>query len=307
MEDKPAVPLVAIRAFTAVGRYGSFTRAAAALGITQSAVSRHVATLEGLAGGPLFTRSGPHISLTPAGSQFYDAVRDAMSTIELATIQLSQGRHTHDRLVVRTSMPSFAMTVVIPALGDFTARHAVGVDLVTSLSSPQPRDEFDVLITRDLSLPDAESWELFHEELVCVAAPAAAKRHAAQSPSLWPLIASRSRPDAIPIWAVAKGLSADALHVCAVYDHLFLAVAAAIGGTGLLVVPRIVVQDQLDNATLVLVDDEPVASGATYAAYVSAYRRHVQAAREFCRWLKRMLRERGRSSTGRHVGRVSGV
>lgn len=297
MDKKPHIPLVAVRAFTAVGRYGSFTRAATALGITQSAVSRHISTLETLAAEPLFTRRGPQIALTPAGSQFYDAVCDAMSTIELATIQLAQGQRAHGRLVVRTSMPSFAMTVVIPALGDFTARHAMEVDLVTSLSSPQPRDEFDVLITRDLSLPGAESWELFQEELVCVGAPAMAQKYRTDSPAQWPLIASRSRPDAIPIWAVAKGLSVDALHVCAVYDHLFLAVAAAIGGTGLLVVPRIVIQDQLDSGTLVMADEEAVASGATYVAYVSAYSRHVQMGREFCRWLKRMLRDRGRART----------
>ncbi|ALM82252.1 LysR family transcriptional regulator [Bordetella sp. N] len=297
MNKKAGLPLVAIRVFTAIGRYGSFTRAAAALGITQSAVSRHVATLESLAAQPLFTRKGPQVTLTPYGSQFYEAVRDAMSTIELATIQLAQGRHTHDRLTVRTSMPSFAMTVVIPVLGDFMAHHGVEVDLITSLSPPQPQEEFDVLITRDLSLPGTESWELIREELVCAGSPAMVKKHASRPLDGWPLIASRSRPDAIPTWAVAKAIPVDALHVSAVYDHLFLAVAAASGGTGLLVAPRIVIQDQLDNGILMLADDEMVGSGATYTAYVSPRSRHIEVSRAFCRWLKRMLRERSRPGT----------
>lgn len=284
--------MVAIRVFAAVGRCGNFTRAAATLGITQSAVSRHVATLETLAARALFERKGPNITLTPSGSQFYEAVRDAVSTIELATQQLVQGQYVHDRLMVRTSMPSFAMTVVVPALGAFMEHHSVQVDLITSLSPPQPQEEFDVLITRDLSLPGTESWELIQEELVCVGSPAMVTAHRAQAPHSWPLIAARSRPDAIPVWAVAKDISVDLLHVGAVYDHLFLAVAAAIGGAGLLIVPRIVVRDQLHNGTLVLADDEKVASGATYVAYVNAQSSHVQAAREFCRWLKGVLRDR---------------
>ena len=296
MSKKNSIPMVAIRVFATVGRHGNFTRAAAALGITQSAVSRHVSTLEAVAARVLFERKGPTVTLTPAGSQFYEAVRDAVATIELATQQLVQGQHVHDRLMVRTSMPSFAMTVVVPALGAFTASHPLQVDLITSLSPPQPQEEFDVLITRDLTLPGTESWELIQEELVCVGSPAMVAIHRAQALHNWPLIASRSRPDAIPVWAVAKDISVDHLHVGAVYDHLFLAVAAAIGSAGLLIAPRIVVEDQLRNGTLALADDEAVASGATYVAYVNAQSRHVQAAREFCRWLKGMLRDRANSS-----------
>lgn len=284
--------LTAIRAFVTIGRHGNFTRAAAVLGITQSAVSRHVATLEGLADCQLFERKGSTIAFTPTGSQFYEAVKDAVSTIELATKQMAQRGRAHDRLSVRTSMPSFAMTVIVPALGAFTARNPVQVDLITSLSPPQPQDEFDVLITRDLSLPGTESWELIREELVCVGSPSLVEAHRAQAPHRWPMIAARSRPDVIAAWAVAKDISADRLYVGAIYDHLFLAVAAAIGGTGLLVAPRLLVLDQLREGTLVLFDDQKVASGASYTAYVNPQSEHLQVARDFCRWLKGTLRGR---------------
>lgn len=285
-------PVVAIRVFAAVGRHGNFTRAAAALGITQSAVSRHIATLETLASQALFIRKGPNVSFTPAGSQYYEAIRDAVSTIELATQQLVQKQESHHRLIVRTSMPSFAMTVIMPLLGKFSTTHPVQIDLVTSLSPPRPQEEFDVLITRDLSLPGTESWELIQEALVCVGSPTKVAAHQAEAPRRWPLIAARSRPDAIPIWAVAKDIESDELQVGAVYEHLFLAVAAAIGSAGLLVVPRVVVQDQLDLGTLMLADEEEVASGATYFAYVNDRSKHVDVARDFCRWLKRTLRDR---------------
>ncbi|MFX5510213.1 hypothetical protein ABTD49_20285, partial [Acinetobacter baumannii] len=86
---------------------------------------------------------------TPSGLQLFEAVKDAMSTIEMTMQLLAQRGRKHDRLKVRTSMPSFAMTVVVPALGAYTAQHGVQIDLITSLAPPEPSDDFDVLITRD--------------------------------------------------------------------------------------------------------------------------------------------------------------
>jgi DNA-binding transcriptional LysR family regulator len=86
------------------------------------------------------------------------------------------------------------------------------------------------------------------------------------------------------------------IKVGAICEHLFLAVAAAIGSAGLWVVPRIVVQDQLDLGALVLADEEEVASGTTYFAYVNDRSKHVEVARDFSRWLKRTLRDRERST-----------
>ncbi|MYZ41659.1 LysR family transcriptional regulator [Schauerella aestuarii] len=285
-------PLTALRAFVTAGRHGNFTRAAAALGITQSAVSRHVATLEAFADCRLFIRRGSTIAFTAAGLQLYEAVKDAVSTIELTMQLLAQRGQRHDRLKVRTSMPSFAMTVVIPALGAYTATHGVQIDLITSLSPPQPSDDFDVLITRDLVLPGAESWELAREVLVCVGSPGRVAAHQAEPAERWPMVAARSRPDVIATWAIAAEVPADHFQVVATYDHLFLAVTAAVGGAGFLVVPQWLVLDQIEDGTLVLVDEQKIGSGASYVAYVHAHSAHAQSAGEFCRWLKGMLRER---------------
>jgi len=294
MKNPSDIPLSAIRAFVAVGRYGTFTRAAAALSVTQGAVSRHVATLEALADTRLFERKGSTIAFTPAGSHFYDTVKDAMSTIELASRQLAQRSRAPDKLRVRTSMPSFAMTVVVPALGAFAQRCPVHVDLITSLAPPQPQDEFDVLISRDLRLPGTESWELWREQLVCVGSPALVAAQRARVPARWPLIAARSRPDLITTWAVAQDIAPQRLHVAASYDHLFLAMAAAIGGAGLLIVPKVLVADALRDGTLALADPQQIGSGARYVAYVHPASEHAAVARDFCRWLKGVLRERAR-------------
>jgi len=284
------MPLTALRAFTMVGRHRHFTRAATALGVTQGAVSRHIAALESYAGCRLFNRRGSSIEFTPDGLQLFEAVKDAMSTLELTMQLLAQRGQRHDRLKVRTSMPSFAMTVVVPALGDYLTDQGVHVDVITSLSPPQATDDFDVLITRDLSLSGAESWELVREELVCVGSPALLARHRTHDKQDWPMVASRSRPDMLAVWAVAANIAPDRLHVRTTYDHLFLAIMAAVGGAGFLVAPRLLLQDQLKAGALELAESAPVASGASYVAFLNTHSAHAQSGRAFCRWLKARLR-----------------
>ena len=53
--DRRWLPLNALRAFEGVAKHGSFTAAANALLISQSALSRHVIALERLVGVQLFT------------------------------------------------------------------------------------------------------------------------------------------------------------------------------------------------------------------------------------------------------------
>lgn len=59
-----------LKIFIAVIETGSFTKAAAQLGISQPAVSQNIAELERILGGDLFERSYGSISLTPKGEVF---------------------------------------------------------------------------------------------------------------------------------------------------------------------------------------------------------------------------------------------
>ncbi len=59
-------------AFAYVVREGSFSAAAARLGVTQSAVTQHVSRLERQVGSQLLVRSRDGVSLTRTGQEFYD-------------------------------------------------------------------------------------------------------------------------------------------------------------------------------------------------------------------------------------------
>src|SRR3954462_15622988 len=80
--DRRWLPLNALRAFEGVARYGSFTGAAGALNIAQSALSRHVISLENLIGTKLFERRPHSIALTPAGQHLLPVVSRAFDRLE---------------------------------------------------------------------------------------------------------------------------------------------------------------------------------------------------------------------------------
>ena len=76
-ENQDQIPLGAVRVFAVAARFGNFKRAAAELGVTPTAVSSQIKTLEAYLGTPLFDRNAQSVSLNAAGQQFAEAC-DAM-------------------------------------------------------------------------------------------------------------------------------------------------------------------------------------------------------------------------------------
>jgi aminoethylphosphonate catabolism LysR family transcriptional regulator len=81
-----------IRAFDAVAREGSFSRAAQVLGLTQPAVTIQVKALEARHGVKLLHREGRRVRLTEAGERLYSLSRQLASLKELIEETLSSSR-----------------------------------------------------------------------------------------------------------------------------------------------------------------------------------------------------------------------
>lgn len=287
---RSTLPLNAIRVFVEAARCLNFSQAARTLGMTQSGVSHHIATLENHLGHRLFARRGGPLALTDAGRLYFDTVREAVATLELATHQFAPPPAGESRLVVRTSLPSFAMAVLIPALPRFFAEHPVAVDVVTSLSPPDAGDIYDILISRDLAIGDDDAhWKLAAEELICVAAPAILRNHAGRPVTDWPFIAARSRPDTLAAWANRQAVDARAIHIVAAFEHYFLAIPAAVAGIGFLVVPRLLAAGALGDDQLAETDLPALRGNASYKAFINPKSPAQENATAFCRWLKAEL------------------
>jgi LysR family glycine cleavage system transcriptional activator len=288
---RSVAPLNSIRVFVEAARLLSFSRAARALGMTQSGVSHHVSALEAYLGQALFVRAGSSVSLSDAGRLYFDSVQEAVSTIELSTRQLKQGPAESGRLLVRTSLYTFAMTVLIPALPRFCPLPPIAVEVVTSLSPPRVGDVFDVLISRDLVIDDEGHWLLAGEELVCVAAPRVVREFAAKPLSAWPFLATRSRPDVLAAWCNRQQADTHDVRAVATFEHYFLALPAALAGMGFLVIPRLLVNDPLQQGQLLEAACSPVRGAASYKAYINPQSQAPEVAKTFCRWLKGQCRQ----------------
>ena len=73
-----------VETFLSVARHRSFRRAAAALGVTPSAVSQSVRTLEARIGAALFIRTTRSVGLTEAGQRFLDRAGPAFDELAAA-------------------------------------------------------------------------------------------------------------------------------------------------------------------------------------------------------------------------------
>ncbi len=113
-------PLNALRAFEAAGRHQSFSSAAEELGVSHSAVSRHVRGLEDRLGAQLFRDLPRGVALTEAGAQYLAQVTPALDAIAEASEVFSDrpsGQVTVD------AEPLFAAKWLVPRLGDFYDRY----------------------------------------------------------------------------------------------------------------------------------------------------------------------------------------
>jgi len=118
----PRLPaLAALRAFEAVARHASFTRAAEELGVTQGAVSYQVRELEGELGLALFRREGRGIRTTEAAERLLPAFRRALAEIADAIAAVAPAG-AEPRLTVALST-YFAAHWLSKRLGGFSQRH----------------------------------------------------------------------------------------------------------------------------------------------------------------------------------------
>lgn len=128
-------PLNAIRVFEAVGRLLSFSRAAAELSVTPSAISHQIRSLEDYLGMRLLQRQGSRIQLTSSGQRYLTQVSQGLTVLSHATRSLKTGRG--QRLLRITAGASLASLWLLPRLEGFIKAHPeVSVSLQIGAQQP---------------------------------------------------------------------------------------------------------------------------------------------------------------------------
>jgi DNA-binding transcriptional LysR family regulator len=112
-----------VSVLAAVVETGNFVKAAEALGLTQSGVSRAVARLEARVGVRLFDRTPRAVSLTDEGRRFHAQVAPLLAGLEEAASEAAGAAHSvRGRLKVNAD-PWFARLVLAPRLLGFLDAH----------------------------------------------------------------------------------------------------------------------------------------------------------------------------------------
>lgn len=165
-------PLATLRVFEAAARLNSFKLAASELGLTPSAVSHGVVTLEKWLEVDLFQRRGRGISLTPVGETLFPYISESLSMIAIGT-QRASGRYGDRRISISVA-PTFAARWLVPRLASFRKLHpeiSVAIDT-------QHRKALFALDGVDLAIrmgkgpwPEMRSELILREKLVPVATP----------------------------------------------------------------------------------------------------------------------------------------
>ena len=156
-------PLTAIRAFEAVARHLSFTRAGEELGMTQAAVSYQIKLIEERVGAPLFLRKPRQIALSEVGEKLAPQVRQAFEILREA---FADTRGEVDGLLSITTVPTFASQWLAQNLGLFQMDHpeiAVRLDSSSDMAD-LVNDAFDIGIRTRMDPPQGKG--LVHHLLV---------------------------------------------------------------------------------------------------------------------------------------------
>jgi LysR family glycine cleavage system transcriptional activator len=279
-------------AFEAAGRHNSFTKAAAELALTQSAVSRQVQALEALLEVVLFKREGRQIELTAAGALYQHELAGALARIRGATLQTISHRAEADTLHL-AALPTFASKWLIPRMGDFYTRHPgslvhIHSRIVRGDLSEGAQDMSAIICVGSGQWPGYVAHRLLSEKLVVVASPKAMPGYAHMSvheAAKQLLLGVVSRPHAWADWFADIGLQGlPTMRLGPSFEHTGHLIQAVIAGIGLGLVPRILVQEEIAQGELVTLF-EPMESGRGYYLAYPAHNQHLPSLKAFREWL----------------------
>ncbi len=283
--------LSALQAFESAGRLSSFTRAARELNVSQSAVSRHIRSLEDELGVALFHRIDQRVSLTPAGAGYIRAIRGCLDEIEATTFDLKTGRHDSGAIHLITP-PTFGARWLVPRMPEFMARHPQ-IQLRLSVKA-DPVDfgnaAFDAAISFGARPPGHIGFEqLTQGELIPVCSPRLGLR-----PNGDLKLAELSRYKLLELgsdrsWKTlcqqnhVRSFDEDAILR---YEYFDAGIQSAISGEGILLVQPFLVLEHLRNGALTLASRQRYKSESFYYFCFTRPKRINTSIKLFGAWLR---------------------
>nr|WP_202035626.1 LysR family transcriptional regulator [Streptomyces mexicanus] len=267
-----------LRTFVTVHRAGSFTRAAALLGLSQPAVTSQIRTLERQLGRPLFLRQARGVTPTSVGDELaHKAAPHLDALVEIAESGLDD--ESSLRTLHLAGPPEFTAERALPALTELTGEDGQGFALRASFGNAEEVLEGLSAGHHDLAISTARprgalltASPLCDEEHVLIAAP----RWAEEVDSV--TLRDKDVPalENVPVVEVHESLPFVSRYWASVFDSrptasgtvivpdLRAVLACAAAGAGLAVLPRYLCVDALERGDVVALHEPPVPPLRTY-------------------------------------------
>src|SRR5277367_629552 len=259
--DRRWLPLNALRAFEGVAKHSSFTAAANALLISQSALSRHVIALETLIGAQLFERRPHALVLTKAGQHLLPAVMKSFDRLEYALDDIRNEGAPIQRTLRVQMPPSFAVQLAVPILRDFrSASTEVDIDLISPYGVGPPLGDVDVAVVYSKpTVTDLVTDLLWPVRLSVLCHPDVAARHAGKGLAefidaneiVHVRIADLPRHHTWAQFVRQSGIGGVNYERGLVFDTAMLAVQYALSGEGIILVDTNLFGEHLRTGRLV--------------------------------------------------------
>lgn len=284
-------PIHLLKAFSTTARFGSISRAAEALHLTQSAVSKQVQELERWTGMALFERVRKRLSLTPAGQRYDNAIRPLLTQLEAATLELITSADGGGALHVST-LPTFGAKWLIPRLPAFQKAHPnIALNFVPYVQGYDfQRADLDCsILFGDGHWPGAIADYLSGREVMLIAPPAPRGRPwltQAQDVEAFALLQHSSVPHAWSHWCEAHGVKGVNPFAGPQLDQFHSLIRAVAAGMGVALVPACLVQDDVAAGVVSAPLDDGYLDDMGYWLCYPESRAHLAPLARFRQWLQ---------------------
>ena len=286
-----APPIHLLRAFTMTARAGTISAASIALHLTQGAVSKQVKELEGLLGIPLFDRVRKRLRLTPAGHRYLQLIGPLLQQLDAATIALMVNP-LGDGSLHLSCLPTIAAKWLVPRLPKFLAAYPkIALHFVPYVDGYDfDRSDLDCAIRYgDGAWAGAESVYVTGRLMVLIAPPVAqgiSGLRRSDDIAKFVLLQHQTVPDAWEDWCREHGVSNAGAALGPQFDQYQVLIRAVAAGMGLGLMPRCLVQQELDRKEVVMpFPKHPHASEMGYFLCYPKARAQMGALVEFKGWI----------------------
>ncbi len=187
-------PLQFLQGFEAAARLGSFSQAAAELGLSQSAVSHQMRLLEERIGQPLFLRVGRHVSLSDAGRDYQRTVARVLDDLESGFGRLAPYKKPGS--VVIYAPREFAARWLLTRLPDLLESCPSCCPWIDSSERPIDFGEMEVslaILYAEVPPVGVEAVKLLSDRIAPVLSPALSGKRASATSTIAPAAASQQR------------------------------------------------------------------------------------------------------------------